>query len=110
MSAESAMVDTRTGPLGDEEHARGPSRFRADRPGWSKLAEWKPRIRAVAVIATALGFVLLGGGALDLGEIESRLGWAAGEPLGPFGRVFGGWEPTLWPAQVAFSRAWALGE
>ena len=54
--------------------------------------------------------MLIGGGKLDLGPIESRLGLAAGEPFGPFGQVFGGWEPSLWPAQVAPSSLWAWGE
>ena len=66
--------------------------------------------RGLSVIALAVGFVLIGGASLDPGEKEARLGIAAQEPLGPLGRVFGGWEPSLWPAPVALSRIWALGE
>jgi hypothetical protein len=70
--------------------------------------EWRRVLRGVIVLALAAGFVVVDGGRLDLGEIESRLGIAAGEAFGPFGQVYGGWEPSLWPAQVAFSRAWTL--
>jgi hypothetical protein len=104
MSAESVTAGT-----GDEA---GPAtvRRRVDRPRWSSHPATVPLIRGLAVIAMAIGFVLIGGGALDLGPIEARLGVAAGEPLGPFGRFCGGWEPSLWPAPVALSRAWAWGE
>ncbi len=63
-----------------------------------------------ALAALAAGFVLVGGGNLDLGPIEARLGLSAAERLRPFGQVFGGWEPTLWPARVAPSVLWAWGE
>jgi hypothetical protein len=69
------------------------------------------RLRAAAaVVALAAGFVLLGGGNLDVGHVEARLGLAAREGLGPFGQVYGGWEPGLWAAQVLTSEAWAWGE
>jgi hypothetical protein len=32
---------------------------------------------------------------------------AAGEDLGPFGQVYGGWEPALWPLRVWPSQFWA---
>jgi hypothetical protein len=54
----------------------------------------------LALAAMSIGFVLVGGGNLDLGYVEARLGLAAREGLAPFGQVYGGWEPGLWPAQV----------
>lgn len=63
-----------------------------------------------AVLLTGALFVLIGGGNLDLGPIEARLGLAAAEGFGPLGRVFGGWEPGTWPAQLAASAVWAWGE
>jgi hypothetical protein len=62
------------------------------------------------VAALAIGFVLIGGGNLDLGPTEARLGMAAGGPVGPMGRVFGGWDPGLLPARVVPSQLWAWGE
>lgn len=64
----------------------------------------------VIVLAVGAGFVLIGGGRQDLGPIESRLGMAAGERFGPMGQNFGGWEPSIWPAELAPSAIWAWGE
>lgn len=61
-------------------------------------------------VAIAGGFLLLGGGGLDLGPIESRLGMASSEGFGPLGQVFGGWDPALWPGRVIASQVWAWGE
>jgi hypothetical protein len=55
-------------------------------------------------------FVLTGGGRLDPGPVESRLGLAAFERLGPFGQVFGSWDPSVWPGQLVPSLVWAWGE
>jgi hypothetical protein len=63
-----------------------------------------------ALVALAIGFVVLGGATLDLGLVESRLGLAAREGLGPLGQIYGGWEPSLWPAQVVTSQLWARAE
>ena len=66
-----------------------------------------PRLQAWAVpilAAMAVGFVLLGGGNLDLGPVDARQGLAAGESLGPLGQVCGSWAPELWPGRVAVSR------
>jgi hypothetical protein len=79
-------------------------------PAWFSRVQWKPLVRGLAVIAVALGFVVVGGAGLDPGDIEARLGIAASEPFGPLGQVFGGWEPSLWPAPVALAQLWALGE
>ncbi len=64
----------------------------------------------IAVIGLALGFVVLGADALDLGPQEARLGIAAGERPGPVGQVFGYWAPDLWPAQVWSSHLLAMVE
>ncbi len=98
MSSESIAANGMTGCL---ERTAGSSP-----PGFQP----KLMVRALAVIALGVGFVLIGGGGLDLGAVEARLGIAAAEPFGPLGQVFGGWEPSLWPAPVALSRIWALGE
>ncbi len=83
-------------------------RLRADRPEQDRIAPHS--LAWVAFVALASGFVLVAGGNLDPGEIESRLGLAAGAGIGPFGQVFGGWEPSLWPAQVAPSVLWSWVE
>jgi len=78
----------------------------ADRAEWRW--SWPQRFAAFAAMAT--GFVLLGGACLDLGADESRLGLAAMETLGPFGQVFGGWEPSVWVGRLVPSLVWAWGE
>lgn len=62
------------------------------------------------VLAVGAGFVLASGGKLDLGPLEARLGMAAGEAFGPMGQVFGGWDPAIWPGELAPSTLWAWGE
>jgi hypothetical protein len=79
-------------------------------PGWLLNLDAKALCRGLAVIALAVGFVAIGGGSLELGELESRLGIAAAEGFGPFGQVYGGWEPSLWPVPVVASALWAIGE
>jgi hypothetical protein len=94
--------------------ARPSAALRSDRsdvgpvPTTPVVWTWPRRFAVLA--ALAVGFVLIGGGNLDLGPIESRLGLSAMEELGPFGQVFGGWEPAIWPAQLAPSLIWAWGE
>lgn len=55
-------------------------------------------------------FVLLCGGNLDPDAAEAKLGMAASEGIGPYGQLYGSWEPSLWPAQVVTSQIWAWGE
>ena len=71
---------------------------------------WTTPHRVAAFIALAGLFVLAGGGNLDLGAEESKLGLAAMESLGPYGQVFGSWEPSIWPAKLLPSLAWAWAE
>jgi hypothetical protein len=98
---------------------RAAGSYRADRPedspwavaperGWPGWDEWPWRL--VMLAAMAAGFVLLWGARVDPGPIESRLGLASHEGLGPLGRVFDAWDPTVWPAQLLPSLAWAWGE
>lgn len=87
---------------------RASVRFRADQPRGNFPSE----LLVAWLLVLVLGglFVLWGGARLELGEFESRLGMAGSEKLGPFGQVFGGWEPRLWPAQVAPSVLWSWWE
>jgi hypothetical protein len=83
-------------------------RSNPERPAWQR---WTTEAWAwAAVLLIGALFVLVGGGNLDLGPIEARLGLAAGEGFGPLGRAFGGWDPKTWPAQLAASVVWAWGE
>jgi len=81
-------------------------RLRADQPERSfDLA----RLGMPAVfVAAAVGFVIIGGGNLDLGPTEAKVGLSAVEPLGPFGQILGGWDPSLWVGTVFPSRLWAV--
>jgi hypothetical protein len=102
MSAESVSV------------ARPGARVQADQPSLAlalaleRIPSWFWAGAAWTLLAAV--FVLLGGGNLDVNETEARLGIAAGEPLGPVGRVSGGWDPSVWPAPVVLSQVWAWGE
>jgi hypothetical protein len=64
-------------------------------------------MEAVFVLAAA-GFVLLGGGSLDVGPTEAKLGLSAVEPVGPFGQALGAWEPGVWVGSVLPSKLWSL--
>lgn len=83
-------------------------RLRAD------VAEPEPAVglpAATAIwIAIAGAFALLYAGSLDLNEAEAHLGLSIAAGLGPFGQVFGGWDPSVWPAQVAAGRLWAWAD
>jgi hypothetical protein len=87
---------------------RSTPKHRADfptaRPGWSS------RLARPAVLLLAGGFVLVGGGNLELGPVEARVGLASAEPLGPYGRAFGYWDPSTWPLAVALGRVWTYFE
>jgi hypothetical protein len=93
----------------DSTTATRPSfRLRADLP--ERAVGWPVKSTRPAVLALAIVFVVLGASSLDLGPVEARLGMASGEALGPFGRVFGYWDPSLWPLSVVFGRVWAFFE
>jgi hypothetical protein len=80
-------------------------RLRADAPisqlGFRGLAG------PLVFVATAVGFVLIGGGNLDLGPTEAKLGLSAIEPISPFGQTLGGWEPSVWVGSVLPSKLWS---
>lgn len=86
--------------------ARRARRHRADLAGPGRMPGY---LAASAVAWLALGFVVVGGGGLELGRTEARLGLAIDTGIGPFGQVFGGWEPSVWPLPLALGRAWAVG-
>lgn len=93
--------------------ARSNHRLRADKPMLNQAlaSEWgRKAAPGLVLLALAAGFVLTGGGNLDLGPVEARIGLSAAEPVGPFGQMYGGWEPDVWPGQVAPSALWAWGE
>ncbi len=71
---------------------------------------WTLHRRFAVLAALACFFVVLHGGSLDLGESESRLGLASHESLGPFGQVFGGWDPSVRVGQLVPSLMWSWGE
>ena len=89
--------------------ATSPTRYlRADlidpEPSGSRALTW------AAWMVIAGGFALLYAGSLELNEAESRLGLALGARPGPFGQVFGAWDPAIWPGQVAAGRLWAWAD
>lgn len=101
-------------PIDTSAAARPSPSLRSDRPerpseSAGSLA-WNFPQRALVLAALAAGFVLLGGGSLELGPVESRLGLASAEGLGPYGQVFGGWEPSVWVGQLVPSLVWSWGE
>ena len=87
-------------------------RLRADAPDAVEAeAEESPgRLLGMELVflLTAAGFVLFGGGSLELGPTEARLGLSAVEPIGPFGQALGGWEPAVWVGSVLPSRLWSV--
>ena len=83
-------------------------KLRADVPTPSTDWPWKAARPAVLVLSAL--FVLVGGASLELGPADARLGLASGETLGPYGRVFGYWDPSLWPASATLGQLWAYFE
>ncbi len=78
------------------------------RPAAPRDDRWSDPVRGLCVLALAAGFVLWGGASLQLGPDDAKLGLASGSGIGPFGQVFGGWEPSLWPLPVALGRLWTM--
>ncbi len=83
-------------------------RLRADVP--EPEVDWAARAARPAVIVLAALFVVVGAAGQELGPAEARVGLAAGDPVGPFGRAFGFWDPSVWPLPVALGRLWAWFE
>jgi hypothetical protein len=63
-----------------------------------------------AVLVIGAFFVIFGGANLELGPLDAKYGLASGEAFGPYGRVFGYWDVSVWPLAVAFGRIWAYFE
>jgi hypothetical protein len=86
-------------------------RLRADTPDVDVEEEESPgRLLGMELVflLAAVGFVLIGGGSLELGPTEAKLGLSALEPIGPFGQSLGGWEPSVWVGSVLPSRLWSV--
>ncbi len=80
-----------------------PHRHRTTRVDNAAVMPWGLSDRAVVWLsfaALAIGFVIVGVDALDLGPEEARLGLAAGGSVGPLGQVFGYWALDMWPGEV----------
>ena len=84
--------------IGDRPRSR-PWRF--DGAEMSRAMPELRRLAAPLFAVMALTFVIAGGGSLDAGPDDARVGLAAGGPLGPLGQVYGYWAPDLWPGRVA---------
>jgi hypothetical protein len=83
-------------------------RLRADVP--VAQPDWLSALARPTVLALGALFVIFGGASLELGPSDARLGLASGELPGPFGRVFGYWDPSIWPLSVTLGRIWAFFE
>jgi hypothetical protein len=86
--------------------ARPSLRHRADTP--AGLGDLRGLLGPAVFLAAAAGFVLVGGGNLDLGPTEAKVGISAVEQIGPFGQTLGGWEPGVWVGSVLPSKIWAV--
>ncbi len=95
-------------PLEPTVSNRPSLRLRADVPDAS--TDWPSKAARPAVLVLSAVFVLVGGASLELGPLDARLGLATGELPGPFGRVFGYWDPSLWPLPVALGQVWGYFE
>ncbi len=85
----------------DQTESTSTTTTSARNPGPSR--SWVPLVSAIL----AAGFVLIGGGNLDLSAVEARLGLASGARIGPLGLVYGLWEPGLLFGEVFPSQIWA---
>ena len=104
-------IDTEMNPLVRTSSTVRSDFGRANAMEPKAAGEFWSRPRRIGVLASlAIGFVLLGGGRLDLGLTESRLGLASQGSLGPFGQVFGGWDPSIWIGRLLPSLIWSWGE
>lgn len=85
-------------------------RLRADVPEADEVGDAPARVlgmEAVFLLAAA-GFVLFGGGSLELGPIEAKVGLSATEPVGPFGQTLGAWDPSVWVGAYLPSKIWSV--
>ncbi len=85
-------------------------RLRADVPEVDEPDEAPARLLGMEIVflLAAAGFVLIGGGSLDLGPTEAKVGLSAVEPVGPFGQALGGWDPGVWVGSYLPSKLWSV--
>ena len=85
-------------------------RLRADVPEADEVDEAPARLLGMEIVflLAAAGFVLIGGGSLDVGPTEAKLGLSANEPVGPFGQALGAWEPSVWVGSFLPSKIWSV--
>ena len=62
----------------------------------------------VLVVLASIVFPIFGGGNIEPGPKEGKLGMTAWGKLGPYGEVYGGWEPSLLPGKVLPTKVWSL--
>ena len=86
--------------------ARGllPRRLRLDHASRAGVLSSSATTHVALVATIALGFLIAGGAWPEPSDLEARLGLAAAEPLGPYGEVFGGYDPSLAPGVVLLGR------
>lgn len=81
--------------------------IRLDPASHQEAAATMRPVVALALAATiAAGFVLLGGGSLELADPEARLGLSAHEPMSAVAHVLGGFDPSVAPGQAWITAVW----
>jgi len=95
-------------PVESTQATRPSLRLRADPPDAGPIPG--DGLFRAGVVALAALFVVAGGSGLELGPAEARLGLATTDPIGPYGRSFGFWDPSTWPASVAIGKLWGFFE
>ena len=69
-------------------------------------ATMRPAVALALAAAIAAGFVLLGGGSLELSDSEARLGLSAHEPVSAVAHVLGGYDPSVAPGAAWITAVW----
>ena len=69
-------------------------------------ATMRPAVALALAATIAAGFVLLGGGSLELSDAEARLGLSAHEPVSAVAHVLGGYDPSVAPGAAWISAIW----
>ena len=66
----------------------------------------RPAVALALAAALAIGFVLIGGGSLELSDAEARLGLSAHEPISAVTNVLGGYDPSVAPGAGWITAVW----
>lgn len=69
-------------------------------------ATLRPTVALTLAATIAAGFVLLGGGSLELSDSEARLGLSAHEPMSAVAQVLGGYDPSVAPGAAWITALW----